>query len=548
MSNENTNGSGGKPSNSGSRIKKSGGRAAAAPAGSPQRKGGTAKTIDIGSAGAAQSGSRRPVSADRPQIVKSGGGQNSAKPKPKISPQGGEKADRVAVKSVKPVKPADHDKHNKNSNNAGYDKHEKHNKPDRPNKPDKPKDTGAKPTPVQSVKAPEKPHRAVHTDINAVRRNARSIRTLKRVMAVLIVLLIGIVIYITYPDWSPKLEGLFDRPVRTVFNDGDTEGGKFPLEPDNTIMGVYSVKNDLMTTDLHTITFYDVNGEKKSSYNHNFSKPVVRTAGKRVLVFDSGAYGFKMYKKGGESYSKTLDNTILTGDVSEDGIAVIVTTSDKFASAARFFDKDGKLIFNYDCTSRIVSVSLTEDGSSCYVCTFSQKDGEIVSQIRRIDLDKSGEQLVSDDLPAIAVGCVRNSSGDIMAVCDTAFYILGADGKVKSQYEYNGELTSFALDANGAAVLINGNTRKSGRLMIAQAGAAGASTFRELTSDSPVKAVRIFGDRTVLLGSEKAYAFDFTATLTATAEIGREYGDFTYIDSALYLLGKHGVDKIKFEM
>ena len=539
MSNENKNGSGGKPADSGSRIKKSGGRAAAAPAGSPQRKGGTAKTIDIGSAGAAQSGSRRSVSADRPQTAKNGGGQNSAKPKPKISPQGGERSERAERIAVKPV---NKDKHENRNDNSGHDKQSK------PDRPDKPKDTGAKPAPAKSVKAPEKPHRAVHTDINAVRRNARSIRTLKRVMAVLIVLLIGIVIYITYPDWSPKLEGLFDRPVRTVFNDGDTEGGRFPLEPDNTIMGVYAVKNNLMTTDLHTITFYDVNGEKKASYNHNFSKPVVRTAGKRVLVFDSGAYGFKMYKKGGETYSKTLDNTILTGDVSEDGISVIVTTSDKYASAAKFFDKDGKLIFNYDCTSRIVSVSLTEDGSSCYVCTFSQKDGEIVSQIRRIDLDKSGEQLVSDDLPAIAVGCVRNSSGDIMAVCDTAFYVLGADGKVKSQYEYNGELTSFALDASGAAVLINGNTRKSGRLMIAQAGAAGASTFRELTSDSPVKAVRIFGDRAVLLGSEKAYAFDFTATLTATAEIGREYGDFTYIDSALYLLGKHGVDKIKFEM
>ena len=419
--------------------------------------------------------------------------------------------------------------------------------------------TGTSAKPVNSAKKPDKgakgspakqseTHRAVHTDIKAVRRNARSIRTLKRVMAVLIVLLIGIVIYITYPAWSAKLEGLFDRPVRTVFNNGDTEGGKFPIEPDNSVTGVYRVKNDLLTTDLHTMTFYDVNGEKKASYNHNFTNPVVRTAGKRVLVFDNGAFGFKLYKKGGETFSKTLDDTILTGALSESGVSAIVTTSDKFAASAKFFDKDGKLIYTYDSTARIMSLTLTDDGSSCYVCTFSSANGELSSQVRRLDLDKSGEQMVSEDIPALALGCMENGAGDIMAVCDTQFCLIGSDGKIRSTYEYSGELTSFALDRNAAAVLINGSTRNSGRLMIAQAGASDSATFRELTADTPVKTVMIDEDRVLLLGSEKAYAFDLTATLTATAEIGREYSGFTYIDSALYLLSKHGVDKIRFEM
>ena len=66
---------------------------------------------------------------------------------------------------------------------------------------------------------PEK-KRAVHTDLNSVRKNERSIRNLKKILAVLIVVFVGLGIYVTYPKWLPKLEGIFDKPVSTITNDG----------------------------------------------------------------------------------------------------------------------------------------------------------------------------------------------------------------------------------------------------------------------------------------------------------------------------------------
>ena len=411
-----------------------------------------------------------------------------------------------------------------------------------------PTKANTKPKPKQEEKTAEPARRAVHTDINEVRRNEHSIRVLKRVMTALIIVLIGLIVYITYPHWIKAFEGLFDRPVRTEVNDGSTEQGNFPLEPDNTVTGVYTVKNDLLTTDPHTLTFYNVNGERQASYNHNFSKPIVRTAGKRVLVFDNGAYDFKLYKKGGESYSKTTDDTILTGDVCDEGTAVIVTTSNKYAASAKFYDKDGKVIYNYDCTARIMAVTLNAEGTSCYICTFYSGNGELRSQIRRIDLDKKGEQMISEEIPSLAIGCRVNDAGDIMVVCDTAFYILNPDGKLRSEYKYDGDLVSYDLGHAGAAVLLNGGSKNTGTLMIAQSGAAGSAEFRQLLSDSSVKLVKTTDDRVILLSSEKAFSFDFMGNLTATAAIGREYSNFAYIDQALYLLGKHGVDKIKFAM
>ena len=69
----------------------------------------------------------------------------------------------------------------------------------------------AKAKPRHEEKPAEPAHRAVHTDINEVRRNEHSIRVLKRIMAALIIVLIGLIVYITYPHWIASLEGIFDR-------------------------------------------------------------------------------------------------------------------------------------------------------------------------------------------------------------------------------------------------------------------------------------------------------------------------------------------------
>ncbi len=509
----------------GGKIKKSAG---AAEPGEKAREGGQKPSISAAPGKSSNikinTGEKKPAQKTAPELAKparqAAPAGESAKPKPKAKPDDTRSKPAANSKADKPDTKADKSK-------------------TKPKPEEKPKGKKQEDKPAEA-------RRAVHTDINEVRRNEHSIRVLKRVMVVLIVLLIGLVVYMTYPHWIAKLEGVFDRPVRTETGDGSTEAGNFPLEPDNAVTSVFTVKNDLLTTDPHTITFYDVNGERKASYSHNFSKPIVKTAGKRVLVFDNGAYGFKLYKKGGESYSKTADDTILTGDVCEAGTAVIVTTSNKYAASAKFYDKDGKLIYNYDCTARIMSVTLNSEGTSCYICTFYSGNGELRSQIRRIDLDKSGEQMISEEIPSLAIGCKVNDAGDIMAACDTAFYILSPDGKLRSEYKYDGDLVSYDLGHAGAAVLLSGGSKNSGKLMIAQAGAAGSAEFRELNSESAVKIVKTAGDRVILLGSDKAYAFDFMGNLTTNSAIGREYSNFAYIDGALYLLGKHGIDKIKF--
>lgn len=400
----------------------------------------------------------------------------------------------------------------------------------------------------KNKKEPAEERRAVHTDINSVRKNERSIRRMKRLIALLIVILVGIAVYLTYPYWLPQLEGIFDKPVSTVYNNGSFEKGNFPIQPAEKTTNIFAVGNELMTADTHSLTFYDANGKRISVYAHGFSNPVERVSGKRVLVFDNGRYGFKMFNKKGELYSKTTDDIILSGSLSENGTAAIITASDKYAATVLFYNKEGKLIYRYNSTSRIMSASVSENGKEAYVCTFSSMEGVIHSQVHRLDFDKDGEQMVSENIRTLAIDCITNDAGDIVIAGDTGLYTLSPEGKLVSSYEYDGELKGYVLGRGCSAALVSGSSKDSSKLIIARSGAADTEAYREVSCANTAKCVKIADERVMLLTTGSALSYAYSGSLAATAEIGREYINFEYLDGAVFLAGKRGIDKIKFEM
>lgn len=400
----------------------------------------------------------------------------------------------------------------------------------------------------KNKKEPAEERHAVHTDINSVRKNERSIRRMKRLIALLIVALVGIAVYLTYPYWLPKLEGIFDRPVSTVHNNGEFEQGNFPIVPPEKTTGVFNVGDLLMTADSHNLTFYNANGDRLDAYAHGFSNPVERISGKRVLVFDSGRYGFKMFGKKGEIYSKTTDDVILTGALSENGTAAIVTTSDKYASSVLFYNKEGKMIYRYHSTARVTCAAISEDGKDAYICTFSSIGGVIYSQVHGLDLSKDGEQMSSENIATLAIDCVINNAGDIVIAGDTGLYTVSPEGSLVSGYEYDGELKSVMLGRSCSAALTEGRSKGSTKLVIAKSGADDTGAYREVECPENAKCVRLSSDRVLLLTTTSVLSYASSGTLAATADIGREYMNLDYINGAVYLAGKHGIDKIKFEM
>ena len=51
-----------------------------------------------------------------------------------------------------------------------------------------------------------------------------------------------------------------------------------------------------------------------------------------------------------------------------------------------------------------------------------------------------------------------------------------------------------------------------------------------------------------MISPTQALAYTFNGTLAAKATLAREYYGCTYINSGLYLISKHGIDKMAFKM
>ncbi len=389
--------------------------------------------------------------------------------------------------------------------------------------------------------------RAVHTDINTVRKNERSIRAMKRLLAVLIVLFVGLSIYVSYPFWLPKLEGVFDKPVSTVTNDGKPAAGNFPITvEENTHIDV--IKDELVVSDLHTLIFYDSNGKQRASYSHDYADPSAVVKGKRVLVYDISGTGFSLFNKNGELYSKNADDKILTASLGKNGTAAIVESSDRYPSSASFYNKEGKLIYRYDCDRYITDIYIDDSGKNAYICSFASEDGAIFSQISRVELDDNGEKMVSEKLDCLALACIENESGNINVIGDNRLYTLAEDGSIKTQSEYGGELVSYSLDESCVSVLVKSGGRSGCTLLIASADEASESGCRQVADIKNGVSVTVSDDRVLLLTDTDVYSYAYSGTLAASAHLEKEYKETVYFGSAVYLLGSRGIDKIGFEM
>ena len=177
------------------------------------------------------------------------------------------------------------------------------------------------------------------TDIRAARKKEKNKKLYKKIAAIAVVVAFGVGVYASRGVWVPKLEGILDRPHATIVNDGKKQSGNFPLTFDESSVNVIKQLSDgIVRVDDRNIAFYDESGNKISDNSHNFANPVVRTSGKRVLVYDNGGNSFRVLNKKGELLSKDIDQSILLAEIAPDSTVAVVTQTEKYAAVLTVYD------------------------------------------------------------------------------------------------------------------------------------------------------------------------------------------------------------------
>lgn len=386
------------------------------------------------------------------------------------------------------------------------------------------------------------------TDIRAARQKEKKKKRLKKLVIVLIIAALAAAAVLTKDLWVGKLEGILDKPHKTIVNDGKTDGKNFPVSRESTSVNfIGSVENYPVIADDAHVYVYNEDGTVKNTFVHNLRSPIVKVTDKRMLVFDNGGKTFKVYSRNDEIYSKTVEENILYAVLGDNGYVAIVTQTEKYPACLTVYDKNGSEIYRWSSGQRIMDISFDNSGDGCYISTFTAVNGQLQSVIHHIKFNSSDEKMTSKALDSLVVDTLENNNGDIWAVGTEKFYKLDKNGEILLEYEYTDDLVSYYLNEYSAAVVVNGTQKNSASVVIFDSDSEKDEPATATVLHGSPKRLAASGRKVLLLNENSVDAFDLKGNCLATAEVSNEYIDFTYIHNSVYLLGYREINKIAFD-
>ncbi|MBR1663354.1 MAG: hypothetical protein IJ696_03395 [Ruminococcus sp.] len=387
---------------------------------------------------------------------------------------------------------------------------------------------------------------AENTDIRSARKKQKRKKHFVRLAVLIALLITATVVFVLKDKWLPKLEGILDKPKETIVNDGTLEQGNFPIE----LLGsgstkLYTFGDMFVTVDDSSIKMYDINGEEQKSILHTLAHPSAVVDGKRMLVFENGGNSFEVVNKNGELFSKKLDDNILFATMSGK-VTVIVTQTEKYDGMLTAYDENGSEIYRWSSNKRILNVRVKDDGSGCFISTFTSEDGVMSSVIHEVDFSSSEDIMTSKTLDTLVLDVIENDADCIWAVGDSKLCRLSDSGELIEEFEYSGDLLAYTLSEKVCAIACEGISRKTSRLMIFNCDDEGIKGDVNIESGS-VKALISDSDRIFMLSEYSAECYDLKANLIATAAVSNDYVDFVYLEDALVFIGYRDLNKIQFK-
>ena len=387
------------------------------------------------------------------------------------------------------------------------------------------------------------------TDIREARKKEKSKKRLKKFIAVLIVIILAGATYLTRNLWVPKLEGILDRPKNTIVNDGKTQKGNFPIEIDNASqVKITDIDNHLVGVDKNHILLYDENGELVNSFSHTYADPVIKTASKRMLLYDNGGTSFELFTRKKELFTKDVGNPILYASIANNSNVAVVTQSVKYECCLSIYDNNGSEIYKWETNSRITDVSFTNSGTSCYVSAFRSEKGAICSVIYRLDFDSTEVSMSSEKLDTLALKVTPTDNGGVWVVGDDRLYRLDDGGKILLNFDYNGEIIDYATDSKAVAVVYKGVGRKKSEVVFFKSDSDSTEPVQKIETDGGLaKKLKYENGKFVLLKENTIEAYDISGNKSATAEVSSDYNDFAFFGQNVYFLGCREINKISFK-
>lgn len=345
-------------------------------------------------------------------------------------------------------------------------------------------------------------------------------RALYIISLVLLVAVVGLSLWINREHLS--WENIKESVKLQVKGEEVGDGFPVPVTGANVYEGNFiSYDGGPVALSNTALTAVNSTGREKFSVRHNLSKPVLRAAGGRYLIYNSGSKGYMALSGGKTTAEGAAEMDIITGAVSPSGKFALGLESSYGSSKLEVYMPDGSLQYEYPFSGGyIMAIAMNYDGTHGAVCTVRSEKGELVSELTILDFNQEEPTARFETRENLLLAAYWAENGSIYGVGDTAL-VCGRSGEYEfSEYDYQGrQLTAFGFGGGRAFLSVSAYEHGGTSTLLAFSGseAFGEKNPVRMELSGRAQSVSAYGGTVGVLMDGQAVFLDYTTGM----ELGR---------------------------
>lgn len=301
---------------------------------------------------------------------------------------------------------------------------------------------------------PRAASRPEQTPQEARRKRRKKARYTALRRLVVLLLLVGLIAVLLL-NWDTLAPDKLLSKWQDSMNDA---AGSYPIDVSGTNVKLLThVQNyTLALSDSHLI-FYNAAGGELTRYSCTYSKTVLRTAGKYVLLAEQGGKRLQLLTRSMLLAELTTEQPILAADVNEKGqFAVLTQGAQGYAVQATVYDRKGQELYSRSRTRLASEIALSRDGKQIATLSVEVTGGTLdtvaeVFSLASTDTQASYTYTAPDTL---LYRLYYLPDGRLRVIGEDGLRLLDPEKQQEQLYAVDGHLLGYAVTDSGIALAV----------------------------------------------------------------------------------------------
>lgn len=196
------------------------------------------------------------------------------------------------------------------------------------------------------------------------------------------------------------------------------------------------------------VSLYTRSGRTAFSDTDTIPNPKIETSERFMLVYDAGGKSYRVYNVFTEVYSEKTEYQIYGAAAADNGSYAIITGDGSHTSCVMVYNRRFEVIQTIGRASYIVDVSMTPSGDRVAVLSYSQENGEFITQLSLVKTSKNQEYANIKINGTFPLYCSYTEKGCVNLVCEDRIVSYNTKGDKVSEFIFPENASLKDADVN----------------------------------------------------------------------------------------------------